>query len=180
MKVTAQIAFIFLAVGVYSRTVSPRALQDFQDVLAGVQGDVDALDTTVKAFNGNGAPVQAAAATLVSTIQSGNSYLSGQPQLTLGETLTLNSNVDSFKTHAQTLVNDLKAKRPAVAAASLCAVTRQQIATINTNSQTLMNTIVSKVPAIAQSIAQAQVTALTNILNDAQNAYSTTNCVNAH
>ncbi|KAJ3498753.1 hypothetical protein NLG97_g873 [Lecanicillium saksenae] len=175
MKFSAQIAVACLSAGALAH-VAPRALSDFQQVLSTVQTDVDALDSAINAFTGNTAPVQAAATTLVNAINNGNTQLSPQPVLNLADTLTLNSGVTSFKNHAQTLVNDIKAKRPVVISTGNCAVVRTNIDDINSSAGILIQTIVSKADPAAQGIAQKQAKAIQDILDDGKAYYTTANC----
>lgn len=175
MKFSAQIAVACLSAGALAG-VAPRALSDFQQVMNTVQTDVDGLDSAINAFNGNTGPVQSAATTLVNDINSGNSHLSGQPVLNLADTFTLNSQVSSFSNHAQTLVNDIKAKRPTVIQTGNCALVRDNINAINTAAGTLIQTIVSKADPAAQSIAQSQAKKIQAILDDGKAYYTTANC----
>lgn len=175
MKFSAQIAVACLSVGALAH-VAPRALSDFQGVLNTVQTDVDALDSAVNAFTSNTAPVQAAATKLVNDINSGNSNLAGQPVLNLADTFTLNSQVTSFKNHAKTLVDDLKAKRPTVISTGNCGLVRNNIDSINTSAGALIQTIVAKADPQAKSIAQSQAKAIQAILDDGKAYYTTANC----
>ena len=177
MKFSAQLAAACLATSAMAGTIAIRSLQDFEDVLTGLEADVDSLDAAVNAFTGDETPVLAAATTLIDDINAGNTKLSTEPQLSVTDALTLNGEVTTFKQHAQTLVNDLKTQLPAVEAAGDCADVQTQIANINTASQQLIDTMVSKVPAAVQSIAKSQADGITQILDDAQTAYAS--CVNA-
>ncbi|EGX93819.1 hypothetical protein CCM_02088 [Cordyceps militaris CM01] len=175
MKYSAHVAVAFLSAGALAN-IAPRALSDFQLVLSTVQTDVDNLDVAVVGFTGNTVPVQAAATTLINHLISGNTNLAGQPVLSLADTLALNANVNTFKTHAQTLVTDLKNKRPTVIATGNCALVRNNINDINTASGTLVATIVSKAAAAAQSIAQGQARDIQAILDDGKAYYTVANC----
>lgn len=176
MKFSAQLLVAFLSTGALA-SVAPRALSDFQTALTNVQAKTDALDTAVNAFTGGSTtPVQNAANDLVSTINTSNTALTPQPVLSLADTLVLNSQVTSFKTHAQTLVTDLINKRPVVISSSNCVLVRTNVATIQTAATTLINTIVSKANPAAASIANQQKADILAILASGATAYNTTNC----
>lgn len=175
MKFSAQIAVACLSAGALAH-VAPRALSDFQSVLTTVQTDVDGLDAAINAFNGATGPVQTAATTLVNDINTGNGQLSGQPVLSLADTLTLNTQVTSFKNHAQTLVTDIKNKRSVVISTGNCALVRNNIDAINSSAGTLIATIVSKTDPLAKSIAEKQAKDIQAILDDGKAYYTTANC----
>ncbi|KAJ2976999.1 hypothetical protein NQ176_g4621 [Zarea fungicola] len=176
MKFSAQLLVAFLSTGALAG-VAPRALSDFQAAMTDVQTKTDALDTAINAFTGGSTtPVQTAANNLVSTLNSRNAILSPLPVLSLADTFTLNNQVTSFKTHAQTLVNDLIAKRPVVISSSNCALVRSNIVTIRGAATPFINTLVAHADPAATSIAQAQANAIQAILQQGQDAYNTTNC----
>ncbi|KAK3186912.1 hypothetical protein K4F52_004356 [Lecanicillium sp. MT-2017a] len=171
----SQLTVLFFA-AVVSAGVVPRDLQTFRNVMAAVQTKTDALDAAVNAYNGNVQPVSDAADDLVDTVDSGNTQLVGQPQLSLSDTLVLNQDVTAFKSHARTLVDDLKAKRPQVITDGHCGLVRDKITEINSSSDTLINTLVSKVDPAAKAIAEGQAKDIRAILQDAKDSYSTANC----
>lgn len=171
----SKLTALFFA-SVVSAAVLPRDLQDFQDVLAAVETDTDELDAAVNAYNGNVTPVSDRADDLIATIDTGNGQLTGQPQLSLSDTLILNSDVTDFKEHAQTLVDDLKAKRDQVITDGHCGLVRDKIADISDSANTLIDTIVSKVDPAAESIAEEQAADIRAILQEAADAYNTANC----
>lgn len=173
---TTQIAAICLATSTYAAAITPRALSDFTTVLATVQADVDACDVAVNAYNGDTTPVEAKAQILITDLNNGNTALVNQPQLSLPDTITLNNAVQSFKSHAQTLVNDLITQRPNVQLDSNCALVRTKVNAISVSGGTLIDTMVSKVNPLAQSIADKSAAELKAILAQAVDAYSTTNC----
>ncbi|TQV94422.1 hypothetical protein V2A60_002547 [Cordyceps javanica] len=175
MKFSSHIAIACLSAGALAN-VAPRALSDFQTVLTTVQTDVDNLDSAINAFTGNTGPVQSAATVLVSDINSGNSHLSGQPVLNLADTFTLNQQVNTFKAHAKTLVNDIKAKRPTVIQTGNCALVRSNIDSINTAASALIQTIVSKADPAAKNIAQNQAKEIQATLDDGKAYYTVANC----
>ncbi|KAK2595113.1 hypothetical protein QQS21_007139 [Conoideocrella luteorostrata] len=185
MKFTTTSVVLCAASGAYAYTYPPpsrfvnRDAKAITDVLAAVQTNIDGLDTAVKGWDCNPGPVLKASYGLVSTIKSGVTTVSASPNLTLDESLTLLQPVQDLKTHAQTLVDDIKGKKDQIQRDFECDVVRQTINDMSTNSQALVDATVSKVPAEAQDIAKQQAQGIIDVLNDAQTAFNAANCVNA-
>ncbi|ATY65967.1 Cell wall galactomanno [Cordyceps militaris] len=148
-------------------------------VLTAVQNDIDGLDAAVQGWTTDPAPVLDASNQLVATIGQGTTTVQGTADLTLEESLDLLPPVDSLKQHAQTLVDDLKAKKDVIQQAGLCEIVSGQIADISTASKQLIDATVSKVPPEAQDIAAQQAQGINDVLADAQTAFSAENCTNA-
>ena len=180
MKFSSQLYVLCLATGAYGRAVvEERDLQTVTGALTQVQTGIDGLDSVVNAFNGDPAPVQSQSSQLVSTINAGTTAVQGSTPLTVADTIALFGPVGVLKTHAQTLSDDLTSQRPAIQAAKLCDVTRQQISDINTASQALISAIVAKVPDAGKPIAQSQADGITQVLNGAQANFAAGQCTNA-
>ncbi|POR32974.1 Hydrophobic surface binding protein A [Tolypocladium paradoxum] len=179
MKFSSQLALVCLATGAYSRTVIERDLKVVTGVLSQVQTGIDNLDTVVKAFNDNPAPLTSASSKLVSTIKSGTTTIKGSSNLGLFEALALLQPVQDLQAHSKTLSDDLKAKRPAIQTAKQCDVTRQHISDIITASQALIDAVVSKVPKLAQGIAADQAAGISKVLNKAAADFAPGSCTNA-
>ncbi|OAQ60337.1 hydrophobic surface binding protein A domain-containing protein [Pochonia chlamydosporia 170] len=162
-----------------NRFLDARDAKAITDVFAAVQSNIDSLDQAVLAWTCNPGPVLKASYTLISTIKTGVNTVSASANLTLSESLSLLTPVQNLKTHAQTLVNDLKAKKPQIQTDFECDVVRQTISDMSTNSKGLVDATISKVPAAAQDIAKKQAQGILDVLNDAQTSFNTTNCVNA-
>lgn len=175
MRFTTPLSLICLVTSAYSYVVE-RDLKTVETVLADVQGDIDNLDTTVKAFNGDPEPVRSASSELINTINDGTAKVKATSDLSLSDTIALLGPVDELKEHAQTLVDDLKAKRPAVQDGKLCGDVRQQITSIKKASQGLTEAIVSKVPQSAKNIARDKANEVNEVLAEAEEAYSPANC----
>ncbi|KAF4456628.1 cell wall protein [Fusarium austroafricanum] len=154
-----------------------RDLATVTGVLNDVGSGIDGLDSAVKAFKGNSDPVVDAAEKLVSVINAGKTKVDKSDDLSLSDALGLQDPVKDLTKKAETLTDDLKAKRPQIQEAGLCGTTRTQISDINTASKKLIASVVSKVPKAAQGIAENLASGLTDVLNEAQDAFSEKNCV---
>ncbi|KAM5345107.1 hypothetical protein ACJ41O_010969 [Fusarium nematophilum] len=190
MRFTAQIVSLCQIAGFLSlATASPdgvirdppslveRDLATVTEVLNDVGSGIDNLDSAVKSFNGgDSGPVVDAAESLVSAINDGKSRVDDSDDLSLSDALALQDPVEDLTDKAQTLTDDLKDRKSAIQEAGLCGTTRSQITDINSASQELIDSVVSKVPEGAQSIARELASALIDVLNDAQDAFSESNC----
>ncbi|KAJ3499452.1 hypothetical protein NLG97_g321 [Lecanicillium saksenae] len=148
-------------------------------VLSSVQTDIDGLDTAVKAWTADPAPVLDASNKLVATIGQGTGTVQGSQELSLNEAISLLGPVKDLKAHAQTLVDDLKGKKDIVIKGGLCEAVSSQVTSIGDKSKGLIDATVSKVPQGAQDIAKQQAQGFVDILNDASSAFSPENCKNA-
>ncbi|POR33539.1 Cell wall mannoprotein 1 [Tolypocladium paradoxum] len=184
MKFSA-VTLACLATGVYSRVADPpvRVLERDLATVTGVIGtagqDIDAVAKAINAFSGDSKPVEAAAAQLISNLGAGKAKVDGSSQLTLADALGLQQPVKDLEAKGQTLADDLHKAKPIIEKAGLCDVTRKQVNDINTASQALISAVVSKVPTDAQAIAKALADGLIQILNKAQDDFSTANCKNS-
>ncbi|KYK54408.1 hypothetical protein DCS_06366 [Drechmeria coniospora] len=176
----SQVAILCLATGAYaSAAVEERDVSTVVGILTQVQNGIDSLDASIKVFTSNSVPtVKAKSVSLVATIKAGISTVKGSSALTLYDTIALFNPVNELKAHAQTLANDLKAKRSALRAANQCDETRQQIADIKGASQALITAIVAKVPADGKAVAQSQANGITDVLSQAQANFSGSQCQN--
>ncbi|KAF5603300.1 cell wall protein [Fusarium pseudocircinatum] len=154
-----------------------RDLATITGVLNDVGSGIDDLDSAVKAFKGDSDPVVDAAESLVSVINDGKTKVDKSDDLSLSDALGLQDPVKDLTKQAETLTDDLKAKKPQLQEAGLCGTTRAQISNINDASKKLIASVVSKVPEAAQGIAEDLASGLTDVLNDAQDAFSEKNCV---
>lgn len=178
MHFTAPLVLIAAVTGAHGFVIQ-RDAKPILDVFASVQADIDSLDTAVKAWTADPAPVLDASNKLVATIGQGTTTVQATANLSLNEALTLLGPVKDLKTHAQTLVTDLKGRKDAVQQAGLCEAVSTQVTTIGDKSKGLIDVTVSKVPAGAQNIAQQQAQGFIDILKDAQTAFSPENCKDA-
>ncbi|KAF5008737.1 hypothetical protein FDECE_4974 [Fusarium decemcellulare] len=190
MRFTAQIVSLCHIVGFLSLAIaspngvirSPpslvgRDLATVTEVLSDVGSGIDKLDSAVKSLPGDPDPVVNAAESLVSVINDGKSKVDKSDDLSLSDALGLQDPVQDLTKKAETLTDNLKSKKSGIQDAGLCSTTRSQISDINEASQKLIDSVVSKVPEAAQSIAKDLASDLTNVLNEAQDAFSESNCV---
>ncbi|OAQ97771.1 hypothetical protein LLEC1_00550 [Akanthomyces lecanii] len=178
MHFTAPLVLITAVTGAHAFVIQ-RDAKPILDVFAKVQTDIDGLDSAVKGWTTDPAPVLDASNKLVTTIGDGANAVQGTGDLTLNEAISLLGPVKDLKGHAQTLVNDLKGKKDVVQKAGLCDAVSSQVTDISGKSKSLIDATVSKVPAAAQKIAQQQAQGILDILKDAQTAFSADNCKNA-
>ncbi|KAJ3548451.1 hypothetical protein NM208_g998 [Fusarium decemcellulare] len=189
MRFTAQIVSLCHIVGFLSLAIaspngvirSPPSLVErdvatVTEVLSDVGSGIDKLDSTVKSLPGDPDPVVDAAESLVSVINDGKAKVDKSDDLSLADALALQDPVQDLTKKAETLTENLKAKRSGIQEAGLCSTTRSQVSDINEASQKLIDSVVSKVPEAAQSIAKDLASDLTNVLNEAQDAFSESNC----
>ncbi|KAM3514701.1 hypothetical protein MY11210_001672 [Beauveria gryllotalpidicola] len=144
-----------------------------------VKANVDGLDTAVKGWTSDRAPVLDASNKLVATIDQGTSTVQGNADLTLNEALSLLSQVKDLNAHAQILVDDSKGKKDGFQQAGLCGVISSQITSITDKSKGLVDTTVSKVPPATQNITKEQAQGFLDVLASVQTTFSTDNCKNA-
>lgn len=175
MKVTTSITLLGAASLAHGYVV-PRDLKTVVDVFTSVQTSIDGLDTVVKAWSSDLAPLLDASNKLISSITTGTNTVSGSTPLTLIETIRIIKPVQSLEAHARTLVDDLKGKKQQIEQGGLCGVVGQQIDTINTDSQALTKATISKVPPVAQDVATQVAQGILDVLADAKNSFSEQNC----
>lgn len=179
MHFSAPIVLIAGITAVHSYVVE-RDASVILGVFKNVQGDIDGLDSAVKAWTKDPSKVLDGSNKLVATITKGTTTVKGSPNLSLSDATSLLGPVKELKTHAQTLVTDLKGKKSSVIEkGGFCEAVSGQITAIGGKSKSLIDATISKVPASAQEIAKEQAQGFIDILNDAQTAFSPANCKNA-
>lgn len=149
------------------------------DILKGIQSDIQALDKAVQAYSGDKGPLVSAADKLVSDIKTGTGKISGGPDLTVGDAATLVPLVQGINKDGETLTNDLISKKDQVQTAKECSTVRGVATNLNSASQDLIKAIVAKTPESLQSVAQGLAGDLTKTLQKAQDAFSEANCKDA-
>lgn len=178
MHFSAPIVLIAGITAVHSYVVE-RDASVILGVFKNVQGDIDGLDSAVKAWTNDPSKVLDGSNKLVATITKGTTTVNGSPKLTLSDATGLLGPVKELKTHAQTLVTDLKGKKSVVEKGGLCEAVSSQVKAIGGKSKSLIDATISKVPESAQEIAKEQAQGFIDILNDAQTAFSPANCKDA-
>lgn len=179
MHFSASVTVIAAALSGVHGLVVQRDASVILGVLKNVQTDVEGLDSAVKAWTNDPAPVLDSSNKLVATISQGTSTVQASAPLSLNDSIGLLGPVKDLRAHAQTLVNDLKAKKDVVQKGGLCDAVSSQISSISDKSKGLINATVSKVPQAAQDIAKQQAQGFIDTLSDAQTAFNKDNCKNA-
>ncbi|KAG6089792.1 hypothetical protein E4U15_001350 [Claviceps sp. LM218 group G6] len=149
------------------------------NVLKGVQSAIDDLDTAVNDWTVDPATTFEASNKLIGTINNGTETLRGCAELNFLEALELLAPVDTLNTHAQNLVDDLKAKKKQIEGQGLCDIVRGQINDMDSGSKDLVETTVSKIPVLLQGIGRAASRPVVESIESAKEDFSPTNCVNA-
>ncbi|KAG6020715.1 hypothetical protein E4U40_005911 [Claviceps sp. LM458 group G5] len=178
MKLTKLTLIVTSVSGVYSLAVFRGASTVF-DVLKGVQSALDGLDTAINDWTVDPATTFEASNKLIGTINNGTKTLRGCAKLNFLEALELLAPVDTLNTHAQNLVDDLKAKKKQIAGQGLCDIVRNQINEMDSRSKDLVETTVSKIPVLLQGIGSVASQPIVDSIHSAKVDFSSTNCVNA-
>ncbi|KAG6141093.1 hypothetical protein E4U28_003195 [Claviceps purpurea] len=164
--------------GAYSLVIF-RGTSTVFDVLKGVQSAIDDLDIAVNNWTVDPATTFEASNKLIGTINNGTESLSGCAKLDFLEALELLAPVGTLNTHAQNLVDDLKAKKKQVEGQGLCDIVRDQINEMDSGSKDLVKTTVSKIPVLLQGIGRVSSQPIVDSIESAKGDFSSTNCVNA-
>ncbi|KAJ3496940.1 hypothetical protein NLG97_g2287 [Lecanicillium saksenae] len=179
MRVLAKITLTSLAIrGVFSDIINFHH-KVIENVVINVKNDIVALDSAVKSFSGDKAPVVAAAERLVATIKSGTTTVDGAPELSTSDMFSLQDPISSLIEAGFSLADYLKSRRADIESASLCEVVHQLVAEINTASQALINSVIQKFPRLDQSFATDLSAGLINELDQTQDDFTTTHCKNS-
>ncbi|OAQ58808.1 cell wall galactomannoprotein Mp2/allergen F17-like protein [Pochonia chlamydosporia 170] len=145
--------------------------------LSKVSDGVQALDNATTSFDIDA--IKSRGDALISTISSQRTAVNASKAITIADALGLNGPVQRQNDDFETLVTDLKAKRPQIEKANACKDVHSRITKINDGSLALIEGIIAKVPQEAQSIVRQVATGTTRTLNDAGSAFSESNCKNS-
>lgn len=157
-----------------------RDVATIQNVIMQANTALTKLDTTVKAFNGQDFSALAAdAANLKTVLQSSTTQIQGTSAISAQDAITLQSSLSPVQTAGQSLVADLKAKKPQIQQASLCSVVQQQTTDIGTAANGLLQATVMKVPTELQTVATQLTSQFSAQLSDASLEFAPGNCTNA-
>ncbi|KAM4061153.1 hydrophobic surface binding protein A domain-containing protein [Hirsutella rhossiliensis] len=174
-----------LATGAYSRFAEPPTRVLARDV-ATITGAVNAvgqgiekLGSAVKGFSGDAKPVQDSADKLISSLKDSESKVKGSDKLTLTDALGLQDPVKALQSKSETLVSDLKSRKPQIEKGGFCDLVREKVGSINSGSLALIKAVVDKVPTEAQPIAEGLASGLKKVLNSANEEFSKENCKNS-
>ncbi|KAG5982770.1 hypothetical protein E4U55_001376 [Claviceps digitariae] len=159
-------------------SITARNAQPILDVLSKASTCIGSLSSAVKNWECSPGPVLKASYSLIDTLKSGATSVSGTATLTLPESLLLLKPVQDIKTHAQDLVDSLKARKYKIQADYECVIVRQIAESMGTCGRAMVEATVSKVPTSVQMIAKVQADMILKVLKDAKASFSETNCVN--
>ncbi|KAG5931938.1 hypothetical protein E4U59_007815 [Claviceps monticola] len=178
MKFTRLTLIVTSVSGAYSLVVFRGASTVF-DVLKGVQSAIDDLDTAVNNWTVDPATTFKASNKLIGTINNSTESLRGCAKSNFLEALELLAPVGTLNTHAQNLVDDLKAKKKQIEDQGLCDIVRNQINEMDSGSKDLVETTVSKIPVLLQGIGRIASQPIIDSIESAKDNFSSNNCVNA-
>ncbi|PYH98085.1 hypothetical protein BO71DRAFT_395565 [Aspergillus ellipticus CBS 707.79] len=143
-----------------------RDLPTVTGVLSGIGTKVDALDAAIKAYNGGDvAKVQQASDNLVTSINQGNTKVSGSGALSSNDALGLPGPVNELKNKIATVVSDLNGKKSEIVKAGKGAQTYNDLQQQSAAAKKLSNNIVAKVPQNLQSLAGSVAGGITDAIN---------------
>jgi outer membrane murein-binding lipoprotein Lpp len=150
-----------------------RDLATIQSVLSSISSQVDAFDTQVKAYNGGDTgPLLSASDTLLSTINSGTTTVSGTSALTDLEAAQVASSVQTLNSSVATVVNDLIGKKDPLAASGQGPTVLKGLQDQKAASQSLATAITSKVPEDLKEVANQLSAGIADSLQRGIDAYS--------
>lgn len=183
MKASASLVTLALGAAVLAEEWDPLPKRDvttIQNVIMQASTALMKLDTTVKAFNGQDFSALAAdAMNLKMVLQSGSTQIQSTSSISANEAVTLQGTLGPVQTVAQSLVTDLKDKKPQIQQASLCSLIQQQTNDIGMAATSLIQATVMKVPQELQTVAGQLTSQFTGQLNDASLEFAPGNCTNA-
>lgn len=183
MKASASLATLALSALAFADEWDPLPKRDvatIQGVITQASSALTKLDTTVKAFNGQDfAALANDAGNLKMVLQQSATQIQATSPITAQEAITLQSSLGPIQTVGQSLVADLKAKKPQIQQASLCAVVQQQTADIGSAANGLLQATVMKVPAELQQVAGQLTSQFSQQLSDSALEFAPGNCTNA-
>lgn len=144
-----------------------------------VMQGLDTLDQAVKSFSGDFGPVQASADQLLVTIRTSKAQIDASDTLSVRDAARLRTPVNNLQTMAQTLVSDLKTRKPDIMNLNACDVTREKIGPITSEATALINSVVTKVPDRVQAATGTFVSRLQVTLSSANTEFNSDNCKNS-
>lgn len=157
-----------------------RDVATIQMVIQQATTALGALDTSVKAFSGaDSQALVAQAGNLKTVLTQGAAQIMATTPITANDAIMLQSSLTPVQTSAQSLVQDLTAKKPQIQQASLCGVVQQQTTDIGTAAKGLIQAAVTRVPAELQQVAGQLSGQFTAQLSDVSLQFAPGNCTNA-
>ncbi|OAA57814.1 cell wall galactomannoprotein Mp2/allergen F17-like protein [Cordyceps fumosorosea ARSEF 2679] len=179
MKYSVIACAITGALAVNTNLLAARDAATVTSILGDVKKDLEALDSTVKSYSGDKAPLLKASNDLITTLKDGKTKVDASAELSLNDAVTLTSPVQDLTKSGEALTTDLKAFRPTIEKEGECVLVRTQVGNVNDASQALIKAVIAKVPQEAQTIASQLVAGLTQVLQDSVSEFSEDNCKNS-
>lgn len=145
MKVNGVLALSFGSC-VYSQAIRPSTIvaRDTAGSFTQIGQEVAQLDHNVQGFSGDIGPMSKAADQLVATIKQTTDEMNAAASM--GNAFAMYAPAMTVNTNSKKLVDDLKAKKAAIAQAGACDQARDKIAAISVGADGLMAAIVKKQP----------------------------------
>ncbi|EJP67466.1 cell wall protein [Beauveria bassiana ARSEF 2860] len=164
------------ALALNTNLVAPRDADTVISILGDVKKNLEALDSSVKSYSGDQAPLLKASNDVVSALTDGKTKVDGSDELDLNGAIKLTEPVQDLTKSGEALTSGLKEFRPTVEKEGACTIFRTQVGSVNDASQALIKSVIAKVPEEAQSIASQLVAGLTKVLQEAVDVFSESNC----
>ncbi|KAM3497940.1 hypothetical protein MY10362_008724 [Beauveria mimosiformis] len=164
------------ALALNTNLVAPRDADTVISILGDVKKNLEALDSSVKSYSGDQAPLLKASKDVVSALTDGKTKVDGSDELDLNGAIKLTEPVQDLTRSGEALTSGLKEFRPTVEKEGACTIFRTQVGSVNDASQALIKAVIAKVPEEAQSIASQLVAGLTKVLQEAVDVFSESNC----
>jgi len=170
-----------LALGVFAEPIpeldlSGRDIAAVNSAFNRVDVGLKNLDSAVQAFTKDPTQLNQATDDLLGTITSVTTEIQAGSDLTLQDATSLQASVMGLVTSGTAVVNDFEAKKPAIAAASLCGTVLDQTTSISTASQLLVAAVIAKLPAEARQIGMQVAAGVTEVLQRPALAFAPSNC----
>ncbi|KAK3195984.1 hypothetical protein K4F52_000851 [Lecanicillium sp. MT-2017a] len=193
MHFSFPVALFYLATGAYSYvafppptaversppTIAERDLATATSVLADVRNGFDALSKAADEFNGDPAPLTAAASKLLEDVESGTTAINNMTPLSFFECLSLIDPAKKVGVQGQALADKLKSRKADVAKAKQCTVVHGFLDRGVSDSTALIAAIVKKVPSSLRGTVQDEGDKIVQTLKDAREEFAPGNCVDA-
>lgn len=176
MKFSVIACAITGALAVNTNVLVDRDASTVTGILSTVKKNLESLDSAVKSYSGDKAPLLKASNTLISTLKDGKTKVDASSELSLDDAVTLTGPVKDLTKTGQGLADDLKAFKSTVEKEGECELVRTQVGNVNDASQALIKAVVGKVPEEAQQIAQQLSAGLVKVLQDSVSEFSEQNC----
>lgn len=164
------------ALALNTNLLAERDASTITAILSDVKKNLETLDSAVKSYSGDKAPLLKASNDLITTLKDGKTKADASSQLDLNDAVTLTGPVQDLTKTGQGLADDLKAFKSTIEKEGQCVLVRTQVNDVNDASQALIKAVVAKVPQEAQGIASQLSAPLVKVLQDTVDQFSEQNC----